>query len=374
MSTSLAIFARMVPLDASSGVPRHLQIRNALRAVIERHFADGEKFFTETELGARLPVSQGTLRRALLDLAREGLLERRVAKGTFVRKGASRPGAEAIAVFAPSLESSFWADLLEALAAACRAAGERLDIHHTHRGQHLAVACAGLDQARSGQRAILLGDQDTVRELHRVLDQRGCRTVVVDAVVPGHRGPGVRIDNAAGMRLGIDHLAGLGHRRVALLVNEPVGEGSVAERVAAFRAALRAHAIAGAVVDCGVHAAGPGARAFDRATAAMPRVWALEPRPTALFCVSDPGAWAALKWCAQRGIAVPGQLSILGFDDDRPSRYTFPALSTVAQPLAALAAAALAALAPAAGAPRQAVLSPTLIVRESTGRPPRSPT
>src|SRR5207245_568629 len=58
----------------------------------------------------------------------------------------------------------------------------------------------------------------------------------------------------------------------------------------------------------------------------------LEAGATAIFTASDSGAWSALKWLRDRGIEVPGQISVLGFDDEAPSRHTHPMLSSVGMP------------------------------------------
>jgi LacI family transcriptional regulator len=113
----------------------------------------------------------------------------------------------------------------------------------------------------------------------------------------------------------------------------------------------------------------PGRHSFDLAYEAMDAIWSRPVRPTAIFTVSDPGAWGVLKWLSQRQVSVPQEVSVLGFEGARPSRFTQPALSTVAHPIEDLARRALEMLFQTDAGPE--LLHPTLIVRDSTGRPPR---
>lgn len=361
MSCSIDILDRVITVDEGTGVALHVQIRRALRTVIEQHFEDGQKFFTEAELGERIGASQGTLRRALLELSREGLLERRVAKGSFVRKRLVDM-ERAVGIFVPAFESSFWAGMLEEFSRVCRAKSLQMQVFHTHAGQQLASAYRSLGGNPQHMAAVLLGDAASAKELYQSLDAKGYRTIAVDVVVPGHRGPSVQVDNAAGIRAAVDHLVGLGHSRIALLSSEPSEEGSVVLRVETYKSEMVARGLEVQIFDCGTR---HGENAFSRATEIMPQIWAA--RPTAVIAVSDAGAWAVLKWCAANGVQVPQQLSVVGFDDDRPSLYTFPALTSVAQPVRLIAEEAVRLLWAEPLSLDHVLLPPQLVVRESTG-------
>jgi DNA-binding LacI/PurR family transcriptional regulator len=93
-------------------------------------------------------------------------------------------------------------------------------------------------------------------------------------------------------------------------------------------------------------------------------------RPTAILALSDQLALGVLKAAADRGIAVPGELSVAGFDDIPEAAQSTPALTTVHQPHHRKGAEAVRML--LAGGPAQNVLLPTeLVVRASTGPAPR---
>lgn len=125
------------------------------------------------------------------------------------------------------------------------------------------------------------------------------------------------------------YLVGLGHRRVAL-INGPLAVKSASERRAGFIGALAA---------AGVDMVGEaeGDYDFDSGFAAAEVLLALSPRPTAIFAANDIMAAALLKAAAARGIAVPADLSVVGFDGSMIARMLTPALTTVARPLGDMA-------------------------------------
>ena len=174
------------------------------------------------------------------------------------------------------------------------------------------------------------------------------------------------------MRIGLEHLRALGHERIVFLVNEPMRDAGVVEKVEEFQrlTSARGSAILGRVVLCGTHL---GESSFEAAHAHMAEAWEVAParRPTAIMTASDPGAWAAIRWLAERGVAVPEQVSVLGFEDATSSRYMHPALSSVAHPLAERADRALELLWGDTHAPAVTVqVQPVLAARDSTGPPP----
>jgi LacI family repressor for deo operon, udp, cdd, tsx, nupC, and nupG len=96
------------------------------------------------------------------------------------------------------------------------------------------------------------------------------------------------------------------------------------------------------------------------------------PAPTAIFCFSDQMALGALAACRDRGIRVPDDLSIVGFDDLASSRYLTPALTTIRQPMRDIGACAvnlLLAIIEGRDVPLQQTLEFSLMLRGSTGGP-----
>jgi LacI family transcriptional regulator len=152
--------------------------------------------------------------------------------------------------------------------------------------------------------------------------------VVISATLPAGTGiPYVDVDNYLGARLATEHLLSLGHTRIAHILGEPV-QPSVPDRRRGFCDAMTA---AGLEVPAGWlissrYDQGEGHRA---ATALLTRA----DRPTALFAGNDGIALGALEAARDLGISVPGQLSVVGFDDIPAAALVTPQLTTVRQPL-----------------------------------------
>ncbi|MGF1663389.1 MAG: LacI family DNA-binding transcriptional regulator [Kineosporiaceae bacterium] len=204
--------------------------------------------------------------------------------------------------------------------------------------------------------------------------------------------PSVNVDDRSGARLAARHLADLGHRHIGLVaVSSAVGpggeiltgaahEGSVArERRSGWTEVLDA---AGARVVT-VHRP---ATTQEDGYAAGRVLLDVTDRPTAVLCFSDAVAAGVIRAAEDLGLAVPDDVSVVGFDDVTLARRTRPPLTTVSQDPAAKAEAAVAALVAAIGgrrsrrgpapdpeslsAPAQVLLPTRLVVRHSTAPPP----
>lgn len=147
--------------------------------------------------------------------------------------------------------------------------------------------------------------------------------------------PTVDADNHAGAVLATEYLLGLGHRRIAHLAGRPDLE-SARLREQGFRAAMAA---AGAPVDEALVRNG-GYRA-ESATEPARALLTMEDRPTAIFAANDLSAIRTMEVAHELGLDVPGDLSVVGFDNVPESALATPPLTTVDQPLRAMGATAL---------------------------------
>lgn len=193
--------------------------------------------------------------------------------------------------------------------------------------------------------------------------------------------PAVGIDDAAGARLAARHLAELGHRRFAVLAMDlsPEGMGGPvdlaeveAARYAPSRDRVRGYfdVLAGIGVDTArvpIFETTADPATVARALAAL---FAAPEPPTALLAQSDRIAMAALDWLAAHGIAVPRDVSIVGFDGVPDGIRTTPPLTTVRQPIAEIGRRAVEILLDPGTTPCREILDTELVVRASTA-PPR---
>jgi LacI family transcriptional regulator len=192
-------------------------------------------------------------------------------------------------------------------------------------------------------------------------------TVVVSSPSGSASVPYVDVDNAAGARLAARHLLALGHRRIAHQFGDPT-QASVAERRAAFLAELAAAGIAPPAE----HLAG-GSFDRDECFRIAGRLLSLPEPPTAVFATNDDIALDLVAAARSRGLRVPEDLSVVGFDDYPAARLVSPALTTVRHPLWEVGASAVRLLlervegeadTPPSSGPL--LLAPELVVRAST--------
>ena len=192
-------------------------------------------------------------------------------------------------------------------------------------------------------------------------------TVVVDREIPGLAADLVRVDHAAGAALAVEHLLGLGHRRIACL-SGPSGFAVSRARVAGWRDAM---ARAGIETDPAWLLEGEFSAAAGHA---LTQTLLARGDITAIFASNDLLAIGALRAAAERGVAVPAQLSVIGFDGIDFGAYSFPALTTVGHPIRAMGECAATVLieriAARSRGHREVVLPPQLLRRESTGPVP----
>ncbi len=182
----------------------------------------------------------------------------------------------------------------------------------------------------------------------------------------------IRIDDFEAAREMTDYLLGLGHRRIALIKGFPTHIASV-ERERGFRAALEA-----AGFDPAEAPVEQGYFTFRSGLTAAERLLDRDDPPTAIFASNDDMAAAAVSVAHRRGLNVPGDLSIVGFDDTAPATTVWPELTTVRQPVSAMAESALDLLLSALRSrrsgtptgPSEQVLEHKLIIRESSGPAP----
>jgi LacI family transcriptional regulator len=231
-----------------------------------------------------------------------------------------------------------------------------------------AAAVRELPRRHDARGAILILPPEPAADLE-ALAARGYPFVVVDPRTAMPRGiVSVSAAHFAGARAVTRHLIELGHRRIGVITGPPDWR-TRDDRVGGHLAAL---AEAGVLGHPGLLRHGePAARTGARAGAEL---LGLRPRPTALACFNDKVAVGAMEAAAARGLRVPADLSVVGFDDIDVSRATTPRLTTVRQPLREMGRTAVTMLMRQLdGHDHEALsmeLETRLVVRDSTGPVP----
>lgn len=189
--------------------------------------------------------------------------------------------------------------------------------------------------------------------------------VLVNDQYPGEFVHSVLIENVEGTRAAVEHLIELGHRRIAY-VGDRFGYQSDAERLAGYKQAL---AQAGIEFVAALAVEGDG-RA-EAAIEAVNALLALPAPPTAICCYNDMTALGAMRAIHARGLRVPEDISLAGFDDLFFAAYLQPPLTTVRQPMRRMGQMAmenLFKLMSGEESVAQIKVEAELIVRASTGR------
>lgn len=203
----------------------------------------------------------------------------------------------------------------------------------------------------------------------------GLPLVLVDSLaMPEHSS--VTIDDEAGAHAAATHLIELGHREFLVIAVEPPAplvsaspDSITARRLAGYRSALSAAGIdlSDDQVETEPATVAGGAAAFARA-------WSLGLRPTAVLAMSDAMAIGVIRAADERGLRVPEDLSVIGFDDVDVAAFVNPPLTTVHQPVRRKGEEAvrllLAAIERRANGREQLRLDTHIVVRASTGPAP----
>jgi LacI family transcriptional regulator len=271
-----------------------------------------------------------------------------------------------IGVIAQAIDSPFYGEGLRGIEARLRA--------HGYAPLFMSGNWREEDEERSVREFVARGVDGIIVFAGRLSDaklKRYAREVSIVVTGRSLRAPGLfslQIDDRHGAMLAVRHLLEVGHRRIAFIAGSENHPDAV-ERLKGYKRAL---ADAGIEFDPAMVATGDWhEEGGQRATLELLDSKA---RFTALFCVNDQTAYGACLALYRQGLAVPGDVSVIGFDDLPSSAYRLPPLSSVRQSIGELGdRSAQAMLQLIAGArPRIAAPAVELVVRESTARPDRS--
>ena len=322
----------------------------------------GEKIPSYDTLGDRYGLNRLTVRKTLKALEEEGLVYSLAAKGTYVGKGTSAKTSTAKRM-----------GLMSSIATA-----ETLGQHHLSLVEHLTSALhdrgyflqfcrsCGENPDESWWQSIDTGEYGGIVVMgpmsQTILDQLSLKfpLIHIDPQLAIPTLPSVCIDNFTGGKIAAEAILSRGHRNIAIILgDQPCSE----ERLAGFQM------VASKVKDLdiktylGNFTAPSGLRCAEEILTNFPQV-------SAVFCINDEMAAGVLQAFSLRGIRVPQQISVLGFDDSPIAQVVAPPLSSVGIPTKHIAKAACEALfcqidTPKAEFVSNTSITPRLIVRDS---------
>jgi DNA-binding LacI/PurR family transcriptional regulator len=201
-------------------------------------------------------------------------------------------------------------------------------------------------------------------EHYRLLRSRGIPVVLINAAIDNLDFPCVATDDASAASQAFGHLTALGHERIGLVLG-PEDHMPSRRKLAAFREHAERAGLSVAPVEHALFS-------LEGGQAATTRI--LRQGVTGVICGSDVLALGAIRAVRRAGMSVPGDVSVVGYDDSGWLNCTDPPLTTVRQPIESMGKAAVALLVnqmeTVVAHPEELLFEPELVVRGSTGPAP----
>jgi DNA-binding LacI/PurR family transcriptional regulator len=287
-------------------------------------------------------VSDGTRTRVLESMEALGYRPNSLARDLVRRRSST------IGVVLGDLANTFYADLVKLLELQISAAALTTIVCNTDGRSELERARVEMLLERAVSGVVMLqfsGDRTVLDEL------AVARVPVVVVSCWEERADCVAVDDRRGMAAAVEHLHGLGHRRIAHVTGHLVEDSTRAARYAGYERAMRGHGLAPVLLDADAWAPGDDGL-------------------TAFAAANDVIAVELIDRLEAGGVRVPDDVSVVGFDGTDLGAHSRIRLTTVAQPRARLVSEGVRLLldrmADGDGAPRHVRLEPELVVRAST--------
>lgn len=278
---------------------------------------------------------------------------------------------EAIGVVVTSISDPFNGEVVEGLEDAANQHGYSVILATSQASPDRELAVVRAFQSRRVD-GIVVASSRVGSNYSSMLADLQIPVVLLNNQHPDDVGYSVRIDNLKGAFDATNHLLSLGHTRIAYL-GDKLGVRSDEERRDGFNKAMREAGV-GVSPDLMLSGDGKVQGAAQAGTMLFGRSRKNSKHPTAIVCYNDMSALGVMESAKRAGVALPHELSIVGFDDIQVAELVTPSLTTVRQPkrqLGLLSMNLLIKLLRGEGAERSVILQGELIIRGSTTSPPR---
>ncbi|MER8632381.1 LacI family transcriptional regulator [Mesorhizobium opportunistum] len=264
-----------------------------------------------------------------------------------------------------AISNPYFTDIICAVEAECARLGLMVFLSDTQEDPDRELSVVRAFHQRRVDGVILAPSGSPQRAIDYLAEKR-LPCVLIDRFAD-QRFDQIGVENETAMRALIDHVASFGHKRIGYIAGQP-GLATTRERIEAFRASLTANGL-----ECLPHYVSPENVDTASATASTHAILSLPSSPTALVTGNNMTTIGAVRAIRERGLSIPGDLSLAGFDDFEWADCFEPRLTLVAQPCTEIgrqAATLLCARIASSGLEPQAVrLQATLQVRQSCARP-----
>jgi LacI family transcriptional regulator, repressor for deo operon, udp, cdd, tsx, nupC, and nupG len=313
--------------------------------------------------GSNGRVSQLTRDRVLRAVERLGYAPNSAAKNLRTQRSGK------ILVTVPDISNPFFSLILQGIEDAALKAGYAVLIGDTQHEPTREERYAQMLHRKEADGLIFLGHRlpDEAANLVRAAASHRAPVINGCEFSPRLGVPSVHIDNGKAAQAAMDHLYSLGHRHVGVITGPLVSPLSRDRLRGVMAAARKANARKELAIAHGDFSISSG-------TTAAVNLLAGKQRPTAIFCFNDEMAMGVITTARQRGLHVPEDLSVVGFDDIRFARYFDPPLTTVTQPMREIGEGCvrllLDVLSGSSRTPASVTLPTQLTIRSTTAAPP----
>ena len=232
-----------------------------------------------------------------------------------------------IGLLIPGLDNGYLVEIVKGVDQALAQTGYELMIHTTHRrgnneANYLQYVANGLTEG------ILLVVPLLSSDFLRALEEISYPYVLIDAVDDSGRSFSVSATNWQGAYDATEYLLQLGHQRIGFITGI-LELNSAKDRLAGYISALESHSIA---IEPTLIAQGDFSKASGYKMAR--ELLELEEKPSAIFASNDSMALGAMDAIREKGLSIPADISVIGFDNIPEALISYPKLTTVHQPLA----------------------------------------
>lgn len=353
-------------LNKKSGIAKHLQLKNILINLIGNEYSTGQRFHSERELMRAFKVSSLTVSQAMKSLVNDGIVERKIGGGTFVRKSGEdvlfmtdKTIPFILYVNVPPQNNIAEIDPLNWFISS----EIRRGIINSFNGKIKMLNTSDIlkeSKKNSNNCCILISPTESEAKAAANLSKK---LVCID--VDSHLKPSnncIKWDCLSGIYQLISYFEKSGHRKIALIAGSPkIHKG----RIAGFRRGCETLDILcpseySKLVDSGTKKAG--------AEALLELLALGKDRPTAVFVDTDIKATGAIEAAIESGLRVPEDISIAGFDDIPDAKSMNPSLTTIKVPYYEMGVQAVKRLMSIPRTTNCITMKTELVIRKSTGK------
>lgn len=306
------------------------------------------------------PVASATVRSVLDAVAETGYVPDPVARAL------DSTGYGSIGLAMSALSNPYFSNVVHGIDRHASAAGYSVLLADTHDEADMEVKAVSELLRRRVSAIILAASSDgaqAIRYAHKV----DIPVIAIDRFVPADVDQ-VAVANTEPTAVLVDHLASIGHTRIAMLTGRD-GLTTTVERRAGYRLGLRRNGI-----EVRPDYEADGDSSEDGAETALQQLLSLPEPPTALVAGNNRMTIGAMRALRNAGLKVPGDMALVSFDDFEWADLFHPRLTAMAQPALSIGeqavSMALSRIASPSLPPRKVTINPTFMHRESCGCPP----